>query len=180
MHWTVNLPICSTDEAWVSSPLNKVKFGTLKHGDRGSIISLIILCSALMSFKALIGCGFCPCCSGWLGSILCSTLYGLAKGFIPPLPLMPLANGGNGLGAILLAWISPCPSIPAICAMRGFSWYGHASPGGGSKGRSRVSWLTVFPELPHEPDLERLLLVLPWVECLASLSSDSSPSWRVA
>ncbi|KAI5317437.1 hypothetical protein L3X38_037144 [Prunus dulcis] len=30
-----NLPICSTEEAWGSSPLNKVKFGTLKPGDRG-------------------------------------------------------------------------------------------------------------------------------------------------
>ncbi|CAL2239128.1 unnamed protein product [Prunus armeniaca] len=78
MHWTENLPICSIDEAWVSSPLNKVKFGTLKPGDRGSIISLIILCSGPMSFKALIGCGFRPC-SGWLGSILCSTLYGLGR-----------------------------------------------------------------------------------------------------
>ncbi|CAL8988541.1 unnamed protein product [Prunus brigantina] len=29
-----NLPICSTDEAWVSSLLNKVKFGTLKPRDR--------------------------------------------------------------------------------------------------------------------------------------------------
>ncbi|CAL8085772.1 unnamed protein product [Prunus armeniaca] len=29
-----------------------------------------------------------------------------------------------------------------------------------------------------EPDLERRLPVLPWADCLASLSSDSSPSWR--
>ena len=35
MHWTENLPMCSTDEAWGSSPLNKVKFGTLKPGDKG-------------------------------------------------------------------------------------------------------------------------------------------------
>ncbi|CAL8105073.1 unnamed protein product [Prunus armeniaca] len=35
MYWIENLPICSTDKAWVSYPLNKVEFGTLKPGNRG-------------------------------------------------------------------------------------------------------------------------------------------------
>ncbi|CAL2229070.1 unnamed protein product [Prunus armeniaca] len=48
MHWTENLPICSTDEAWGSSPLNKCP----------------------TSFKSLTGCRFRPY-SGWAWSILC-------------------------------------------------------------------------------------------------------------
>ncbi|CAL8175035.1 unnamed protein product [Prunus armeniaca] len=56
------------------------------------------------------------------------------------------------------AWISSRPSVSAIYAMRGFSWYDHASPGEGPYGRSSHSNLTIFPELPvdlplHHPPI---------------------------
>ncbi|CAL2271598.1 unnamed protein product [Prunus armeniaca] len=139
MHWTVNLPICSTDEAWVSSPLNKVKFGTLKLEDKGGPFSSsglrfhhifdhslkcphviqsidgmrisplfwLVVFDPLLHYVWSVP-SFLPVFflffEIWMIPLVCpqSVPVIVCKGVDSPLPLLPLASGGNGFESILL------------------------------------------------------------------------------
>ncbi|CAL9012425.1 unnamed protein product [Prunus brigantina] len=102
---------CESYHTWVPSPLNKVKFGTLKPGDE--VFDQYELDMALVVFNpsfhsAWYGQNFLPMFfiffEIWMIPLVCPGLFLslLAKRLIPHLPLLPLASGGNGLGSILL------------------------------------------------------------------------------